>query len=177
MIQTSDILGVVLAAGVLCAISAGWASAQTAANCSLRPAVSAERQILNCEPGLSITVERGARYRLADRNRDGQVDTMVLNSKAALIDVDSSRIQGGFEVVTPQAIAAVRGTRWAVDAQRGKTSVLVLRGRVAVNKVSTGEGVTLGQWQGIDADSGRSSLHVTRWGQPRINALMARLGQ
>jgi ferric-dicitrate binding protein FerR (iron transport regulator) len=177
MIQTSDIFGVALAAGVLCVISAGSASAQAATNCSLRPAVSAERQILNCEPGLSITIERGARYRLADRNRDGQVDAIVLNSKAALIDVDSSHIQGGFEVVTPQAIAAVRGTRWAVDAQRGKTSVLVLRGRVAVNKVSTGQGVTLGRGQGVDVDRGRSPLHVTPWGQPRINALMARLGQ
>ncbi|HEX8046667.1 FecR domain-containing protein, partial [Rhizobium sp.] len=126
MIQISDILGVVLAAGVLCTISTGSASAQAAANCSLRPTVSAERQTLNCEPGLSITIERGAHYRLADRNRDGQVDAIVLSSKAALVDVDSSRIQGGFEVVTPQAIAAVRGTRWAVDAQRGKTSVLVL---------------------------------------------------
>ena len=177
MIQTSDILGVALAAGVLFIIGADQVYAQATANCSPRPAVSAERQTLKCEPGLSITVERGAHYRLADRNHDGRVDAIVLNNKAVLIDVDSTHVQGGFEVVTPQAIAAVRGTRWAVDAQRGKTSVLVLRGRVAVNKVSTGEGVTLGQGQGVDADRSRSPLHVTAWGQPRINALMARLGQ
>lgn len=176
MIQTSDILGAALIAGVLC-ISADQVSAQAAANCSLRPAVSTERQTLTCEPGLNIIIERGAHYRLADRNRDGRVDAIVLNSKAALIDVDRSHVQGGFEVVTPQAIAAVRGTRWAVDVQSAKTSVLVLRGRVAVNKVSTGQGVTLGRGQGVDADRSRSPLRVTAWGQPRINALMARLGQ
>ncbi|WFU03485.1 FecR domain-containing protein [Rhizobium sp. CB3171] len=175
MIQTNRFLG---AAGiaVLCVVGTGSASAQTT-GCSLRAAVSAERQTLNCEPGLSITIERGASYRLADRNRDGQVDAVVLNSKAALVDVDNSRIKGGFEVVTPQAIAAVRGTRWAVDAGRGKTSVLVLRGRVAVNKVSTGQGVTLGRGQGVDVDRSRGPLRVTNWKQPRISALMGRLGQ
>lgn len=177
MIQTSDILGVALAAGILSVINVDSASAQATANCSLQPAVSNERQTLNCEPGLSITIERGAHYRLADRNHDGRVDAIVLSGKAALVDVDSSRVKGGFEVVTPQAIAAVRGTRWAVDVKPGKTSVLVLRGRVAVNKVSTGQGVTLGMGQGIDADRGRSPLRVVPWAQPRISALMTRLGQ
>ncbi|AYG59192.1 FecR domain-containing protein [Rhizobium jaguaris] len=175
MIQTTGFLGAAVVV-VLCAVGADSALAQTT-GCSLRPAVSTQRQTLNCEPGLSITIERGASYQFTDRNRDGRVDAIVLNSRAALVDVDSSHIRGGFEVITPQAIAAVRGTRWAVDAQRGKTSVLVLRGRVAVNKISTGQGVTLGQGQGVDVDRGHSSLHITNWGQPRINALMGRLGQ
>ncbi|NLR96124.1 FecR domain-containing protein [Rhizobium sp. P38BS-XIX] len=177
MIKIGNFLPTALTAAVLSAVSTDAVFAQTAGNCSLQPAVSAERQTLNCQPGLSITLERGAHYRLADRNHDGQVDAIVLNGKAVLVDVDSSKVKGGFEVVTPQAIAAVRGTQWAVDVQRGKTSVLVLRGRVAVNKVSTGQGVTLGKGQGIDADSGRSSLRVISWAQQRINALMTRLGQ
>jgi ferric-dicitrate binding protein FerR (iron transport regulator) len=177
MIQANNIRSLALAAGTLCIIGAGAASAQAVANCPLRPMVSAVRQTLNCAAGLSITVERGAHYRLADRNHDGSVDALVLDGKAALIDVDASRIQGGFEVVTPQAIAAVRGTRWAVDVKRSNTSVLVLRGRVAVNKVSTGQGVTLGKGQGVDVDRSRPALRVTQWRQPRINALMARLGQ
>ncbi|AGB71241.1 MULTISPECIES: FecR domain-containing protein [Rhizobium] len=177
MIHASSIRSLGLTAGILFVIGAGTAFAQGVTNCPLQPTVSTERRTLNCQPGLSITVERGAHFHLADRNRDGRVDAIVLDSKAALVDVDSSRVQGGFEVVTPQAIAAVRGTRWAVDAQRGKTSVLVLRGRVAVNKVSTEQGVTLGQGQGVDVDRTRSALRVNPWGQPRINALMARLGQ
>lgn len=177
MIHASNVRSLVLAAGSLCIVSAGTASAQAVANCPLQPAVSTTRQVLNCEAGLSVTVERGAHYRFADRNHDGRADALVLDSKAALVDVDRNRVKSGFEVVTPQAIAAVRGTRWAVDVKRGNTSVLVLRGRVAVNKVSTGQGVTLGQGQGVDADRGRAALRVTQWGQPRINALMARLGQ
>lgn len=168
--------GIVVAAGLL-ALDTGSALAQTARGCSLEPAVSARRQTLSCEPGLSITIEGGARYQFADHNGDGNVDSVRLNSKAVLVDVDGSKRRGGFEVVTPQAIAAVRGTRWAVDTISGKTSVLVLRGRVAVNKRSTGAGVTLGRNQGVDVDSGRSPLRVTRWGQPRIDALMDRLGQ
>ena len=177
MNHNDNILSLALTAIILCGGGAGTASAQTAATCPSQPTVAAERQTLNCEAGLSITVERGAHYQLEDRNGDGHVDAIKLDGKATLIDVDSSRLQGGFEVVTPQAIAAVRGTRWAVDVRGGRTSVLVLRGRVAVNKVSTGQGVTLGQWQGVDADRGRAPLHVTKWKQSRINALLARLGQ
>lgn len=177
MIHASNIRGLALAAGSLCIISVGTASAQAVANCPLQPAVSATRQTLNCEAGLSVIVERGAHYRFADRNHDGRADALILDSKAALVDVDRNRIKGGFEVVTPQAIAAVRGTRWAVDAQRGKTSVLVLRGRVDVSKISTGQGVTLGRGQGVDVDRTRTSLRVNAWAQSRINALIARLAQ
>lgn len=177
MNHTNNMFGLALAAALLCVVNAGAASAQAGSNCPLRPTVSSERQTLNCEQGLSITVERGAHYRLADRNRDGRIDAIVLDSKAALIDVDSNRLRGGFEVVTPQAIAAVRGTRWAVDVKSATTSVLVLRGRVAVNKISTGQGVTLGRGQGVDADRSRAPLHVNQWAQARISALMARLGQ
>jgi ferric-dicitrate binding protein FerR (iron transport regulator) len=175
MIQGTGFFGIAVAA-VLCVCGAGSALAQSA-GCSLRPAVSAQRQTLNCEPGLSITIERGARYQLADRNRDGHVDGVKLDSKAVLVDVDSSRVQGGFEVVTPQAVAAVRGTRWAVDVQRRKTDVLVLRGRVGVNRINGRSGVTLGAGEGVDVDNGRGPLRVNHWQQPRIAALMARLGQ
>lgn len=177
MNKISNFLCTALAMGVVSIVSSETASAQAASKCSLQPAVSTERQNLNCEPGLSITVERGAHYQLADRNHDGQIDAIVLSGKAALVDVDSRRIKGGFEVVTPQAIAAVRGTQWAVDVQPNKTSVLVLRGRVAVNKVSTGQGVTLGKGQGVDADRGRSPLRVIPWERQRVSALMTRLGQ
>ncbi|MDE1996345.1 MAG: FecR domain-containing protein [Rhizobiaceae bacterium] len=175
MTQGTGVFGFALLA-IFCASSAGSALAQST-GCSLRPAVSAQRQTLNCEPGLSITIERGASYQLADRNRDGHVDSVKLNSKAVLVDVDSNRVKDGFEVVTPQAIAAVRGTRWAVDAQRNKTDVLVLRGRVGVNRVNARTGVTLGAGEGVDVDNGRGPLRVNRWQQPRITALMARLGQ
>jgi len=37
-----------------------------------------------------------------------------------------------FQVIAPQAIAAVRGIKWAVDSGEGKTSIFVVNGRVNV---------------------------------------------
>jgi len=47
----------------------------------------------------------------------GEADSVNLKSKAVLIDVGKPRDKGSFQVTTPQAIAAVRGTKWAVDIQ------------------------------------------------------------
>jgi ferric-dicitrate binding protein FerR (iron transport regulator) len=113
----------------------GSHGAQAQSQCSLQQVGGTSRQILHCGDGIIITAEAGARYQLIDRNRDGKVDKVSLSDKAILLDVDSAKVSGGFQVVTPQAIAAVRGTRWAVDVQGGKTSVLVLRGRVGVGPI------------------------------------------
>ena len=90
---------------------------------------SGPQDVLHCPDGLTIIVEKGARYSLADRNGDGQLDAARLQSKALLIDLPRHDKPTRFEVITPQAIAAVRGTRWAVDVQRGKTSVFVVSGQ------------------------------------------------
>jgi ferric-dicitrate binding protein FerR (iron transport regulator) len=160
------------------AIAGTDAVAQSASSCSLQPVVGTARQTLHCGDGISITTERGARFQLLDRNGDGQVDGASLSGKAMLLDIDSARVKSGFQVITPQAIAAVRGTRWAVDVQSGKTSVLVLRGRVAVRRDDQRRGVVLGVGQGVDVQAGTSTpLAVKRWPAPRVNALIARLGR
>jgi ferric-dicitrate binding protein FerR (iron transport regulator) len=172
--RTIGRFGLALAA-FLCIIGSHGAQAQS--QCSLQQVGGTSRQILHCGDGIAITAEAGARYQLIDRNRDGRVDKVSLGSKAILLDVDSAKVSGGFQVVTPQAIAAVRGTRWAVDVQTGKTSVLVLRGRVSVSRPNTSAGVLLGQGQGVDVNGGASPLVVKRWPQARVSALMTRLGQ
>jgi ferric-dicitrate binding protein FerR (iron transport regulator) len=175
--RTTGCLGVTLAA-FLCIVGSHGALAQSATGCSLQQVGGTSRQILHCGDGIAITAEAGARYQLIDRNRDGGVDKVSLGSKAILLDVDSAKVGGDFQVVTPQAIAAVRGTRWAVDVQGGKTSVLVLRGRVSVTRTNrSAGGVLLGQGQGVDVDGGTSPLVVKTWPNARVAALMARLGQ
>ena len=159
------------------ACATGGAVAQSAGGCTLQPVSGMALQTLRCGRGVSITAERGARFQLVDRNGDGEVDGARLDGKAILLDVEGGRVKGGFAVVTPQAIAAVRGTRWAVDTGGGKTSVLVLRGRVSVRRPQVPASVTLGPGEGVDVDSGRSALQVKRWGAARVAALMARLGQ
>lgn len=164
-------------AAFICIAGSQTALGQSSAGCSLQPVVGTSRQVLHCGNGLSITTEAGARFQLADRNGDGRIDSVSLTSKAVLVDVDSSKLKGGFEVITPQAIAAVRGTRWAVDAQGGKTSVLVLRGKVSVSRPHTPSAVLLGPGQGVEVDGGGSPLVVKPWPAARVSALMARLGQ
>ncbi|MBB4195152.1 ferric-dicitrate binding protein FerR (iron transport regulator) [Rhizobium aethiopicum] len=134
------------------------------------------RQTLSCPGGVKVTAEAGASFQLSDRNRDGSPDSASLRRKAILVDVDGSQHAGGFQVVTPQAIAAVRGTRWAVDVAGGKTSVLVVRGSVAVRRPA-GEPVVLSPGEGVDVINGAEPLVVRRWPAPRVAALLARLGQ
>ena len=138
-------------------------------------------QVLRCRGGVTIVAEDGARFTLQDRDNNGTVDAVTLQSRAVLIDDGKQRGKNRFEVTTPQAIAAVRGTKWAVDVQETRTSVLVLRGRVAVRRPSGASQVVsqvvLGPGQGVDVDPGTDPLVVKTWPQARVAALLARLGQ
>jgi len=135
------------------------------------------QDIVHCPDGLTIIVEKGARYSLADRDGDGQLDGVRLRGKALLIDLPKQQKPSRFEVITPQAIAAVRGTKWAVDVQNGKTSVFVIRGQVGVRRPANSAAVVLGSGQGVDVAAGDDTLDVKRWKPARVAALMARLGQ
>ena len=122
--------------------------------------------------------EDGAKFTLQGRNKNGAINAVALQDKAVLIDVGKQQDKRRFEVITPQAIAAVRGTKWAVDAQQTRTSVLVLRGQVAVRRPAGAGQVVLGPGQGVDIDAGTTDpLIVKTWPQARVTALLARLGQ
>ncbi|MFD1984034.1 FecR domain-containing protein [Mesorhizobium newzealandense] len=156
-----------------------WVDAALAqgAGCALAPVAGTSRQILRCQEGLTIIVESGSRFTLVDRDRNGKVDAVRLRRKALLFDAPAGSIPGGFAVITPQAIAAARGTKWAVDVGRGKTSVFVLRGRVAVNRPASSAGVVLTPGEGVDVETGTGPLTVKRWPAKRVSALLARFGQ
>ena len=153
------------------------AAAQTAnMGCTTENPANAA-QTLRCEGGVTIVAENGARFTLQDRDGNGRVDSAELSSKALLLDVPKKQGGNRFQVITPQAIAAVRGTKWAVDAAEGKTSVFVVNGRVAVGRRTGTHSVTLGAGEGVDVEATRGPLTVKRWPKARVAALMARLGQ
>src|SRR5262245_57159672 len=131
-------------------------------------------QTLRCRAGLIIVAEDGAKFTL--QSKGGNVDGVDLQSKAVLVDAPKQKGKS-FQVITPQAIAAVRGTKWAVDAQGSRTSVLVLDGQVAVRRPIGGAQVMLSAGEGVDVEPGTEPLVVKRWGQPRVDALLARLRQ
>jgi hypothetical protein len=152
------------------------ASAQQAGpGCTSSQPVSGP-QTLHCG-GVTIIAENGARFTLLDRDRNGRVDGVDLQSKAIFIEAPKQKAGKTFEVMTPQAIAAVRGTRWAVDAEGSKTSVFVETGRVGVRRVTGPGSVTLGPGEGVDVDTSATPLDIKRWPAPRVAALMARLGR
>lgn len=149
---------------------------QVATGCSSEHPANAA-QTLRCGHGVTIVAEDGAKFTLQDGNKNGEVDSVDLQSKALLLDVPKQRGKDRFKVTTPQAIAAVRGTKWAIDAQETRTSVLVLRGQVAVRRPTGAGQVVLGPGEGVDVDQGTATLIVKRWPEARAAALLARLGQ
>ena len=165
-------------AAIACAfISVTVAAAQPApAGCSSDQPANAP-QTLHCPGDLTIVAEGGAKFTLQSLDKKGGVDSVNLQSKALLVDAPKQRGKRRFHVTTPQAIAAVRGTKWAVDAQETRTSVLVLRGQVAVRRPGGAGQVVLGPGDGVDVEPGTAPLVIKRWPQPRIDALLARLGQ
>ena len=168
--------GLAAAFGLLTA--APDALAQSASACPSGKTVAVSLQVLQCPKGLTITLEAGASLTLRDSDGNGAPESSLLDGKAILIEGPDGGAAAEFEVVTPQAIAAVRGTRWAVDAQDGKTSVFVVRGQVDVRRAAGGgEGVTLGPGEGVDVDAAAGPLVVRRWPAARVDALLARLGQ
>lgn len=164
---------------IVCGLLVIWTTAawpQSATFDCIVEQITGSRHVLSCRGGTKITAEQGARYSLIDRNKDGEADGVVLRRRALLLE-SARRKTGGFVVITPQAIAAVRGTKWAVDVQVGKTAVFVVVGRVQVQRPTSGDSVLLRPGQGVDVDRGSGQLTVRRWPAARVSALMARLGE
>lgn len=120
-----------------------------------------------------VTVEKGASFRMLDSNRDGKPEGMALDGKAVLVDKPPSR-RGPFQILTPHAVAAVRGTVWAVDVEPTRTSVFVRNGSVRVSARQGNGAVSLGAGEGVDVEPGRP-LVVKRWPPERAARLLARL--
>lgn len=157
--------------------AAGAASAQQPDLGCKRSPTTNQAVTVRCGGGLTIITENGAKFTLLDRDGNGRIDAVNLESKAVFVKAPKNKTGKPFEVITPQAIAAVRGTKWAVDADGAKTSVFVDSGRVAVRRAAAPGQVVLGPGEGVDVDAGTTPLEVKRWPAPRVAALMARLGR
>jgi ferric-dicitrate binding protein FerR (iron transport regulator) len=163
-----------LAVGVafLALLSASAALAQSS-GCAVTTYTDPPREVLRCG-GLSITAERASDYRLIDRNRDGRPDAAELRARGLLIE--SAPGKGRFQILTPHAIASVRGTVWAVDVGASRSSVFVREGAVAVHSRGRVDGATLRAGDGVDIDTA-GPLHVKRWSDERAAHLLARFGR
>jgi ferric-dicitrate binding protein FerR (iron transport regulator) len=100
-----------------------------------------------------------------------------LQTGALLIEFQPQPGAENFQILTPEAIAAVRGTTWAVEVERGKTSVLVIAGEVEVRARRSGAAASLGPGEGVDVAGSERTLTVKRWAEARVRRLLARFGR
>ncbi len=171
MLKTIFRLGSILAVAAASLLAAVPVRAQSVAGCKVTALTDPPREVLRCGGGLKIEAENGAQYRLIDQNK------LEVTSRAVLVDVTPGR-RGGFQVLTPHAIASVRGTLYAVDVKEEKTEtdVFVSRGKIGVQNRSTRERNTLGPGEGSDVIPGKPlDAHV--WATERVQKLMARFGR
>jgi hypothetical protein len=145
------------------------AQAQSVAGCRVTALTDPPREVLRCGSGLTIEAEKEAKYRVLDQNR------VEVTSRAVLVDVTPGR-RGGFQVLTPHAIASVRGTLYVVDVKEGESDVFVSRGQVGVQNRNTSERASLGPGEGSDVAPGKP-LDAHRWAAERVQKLMARFGR
>ena len=103
---------------------------------------------------------------------------MELYDGALLIEFHPSNNHKTFQILTPHAVVAVRGTKWAVEATSQRTSTLVIVGKVAVTRPSPPSSVVLGPGEGADVDKDSvAPLVVKRWPETRVRALLSRFGE
>jgi|SRR5262245_6086077 len=147
------------------------------AGCALVPAPGMSEQILRCGRDLVIRPAPFTRYRLTGQQGNEPPTGVQLDSGALLIEFNRGRGRGNFQIQTPHAIAAVRGTKWAVEVEPDRSSTLVVAGAVRVTRLNRADGVTLLAGQGVDVSPGTGPIAAKPWGKPRIRALLSRFGQ
>jgi hypothetical protein len=119
---------------------------------------------------------------------DGLPTSVQLDKGALLIEFNPKR-RHEFQILTPQAIASVRGTKWAMDVTPMQTSTLVLAGEVTVARKNETENVVVRPGQGVDIEippggnTPRSlspyrpdPITVKQWGPARVKELLDRFG-
>lgn len=134
-------------------------------------------KILRCGQGLAIRVAPSTVYRLITAPGSRQPTGARLDSGALMIELDRSKTKRNFQIQTPHAIAAVRGTTWAVEVKPAQTSTFVVAGAVAVTRANGSNAVVLNAGEGVDVPGGTGPLTVKVWSEDRARTLLGRFGQ
>jgi hypothetical protein len=176
-----SVFGAVFIAAALFVAIAGPLPAQAAGACALIPnEKTPSEKVLQCGGGaeaLTVRAAPGTRYRPLYKKGDPIPAAIRLDDGALLIEFQPSLWRRDFQILTPLAIAAVRGTKWAVQVTRARTSVLVLSDTVGVTNRLLNRYVILTEGEGVDITPADTSLVQKTWGAARVRALLARFGE
>jgi hypothetical protein len=174
-----DRLGAMAAVALLFAAAiAGAVPAQAAGACALVPNDKMpSEKMLQCSENLTVRATPGARYQPLYKKGDPLPVGIRLNDGALLIEFHPAKPEEKFQILTPLAIAAVRGTKWAMDVTKAQTSTLVVDGVVAVTNRRLNQFVVLNEGQGVDITPTDTSLARHVWADERVRALLSRFGE
>ncbi|WP_346913688.1 FecR domain-containing protein [uncultured Roseibium sp.] len=168
------ILTLFLAVTCFLAIAPSAGMAQQVNGCVRSELTDPARVVYTCQGGLVLEAEAAASFVIADTGAPGRPVAADLSGKGVLVEVEPG--SGPFQILTPQAIAAVRGTVYAVDVEDGVTSVFVVRGEVGVSRPDGSEAVALGAGEGVTVTTGEP-LVVKSWPQEKVDRLLARFAR
>jgi FecR protein len=145
--------------------------------CALVPSESdPSEKILQCGQALTVRPAHGTSYQPIYKSGQQLPAAIRLDNGALLIEFHPDSQQIEFQILTPLAIAAVRGTKWAMEVSAKRTSTLVLEGAVAVTSRRLNQYVILTEGRGVDISEG-ASLTQKQWGEARVRALLSRFGE
>ena len=134
-------------------------------------------KILHCGGALEVRSAHQTDYHPADQAGNAPPNAIQLDSGALMIEFHPSKGRRHFQILTPNAIAAVRGTKWVVEVAPARTSTFVIAGRVAVSRPHGDQTVLLRPGEGADVTPDNGPIVVKRWAAPRVQTLLARFGQ
>ena len=115
--------------------------------------------------------------RLTQYGRSGMVDTRLRLERGQVSTEVKPLVEGGarFEIETPSAVAAVRGTRFSLESHLGISRLRVTQGMVAFGPVGKTQPIPAGYSATVDARSSRD-LEIRRLPPaPETQALPGRL--
>lgn len=158
----------------LLAAAAAPASAQQVNDCDMVERPDPARIVYECENGLVFEAEAAARFEIEPNAALPRPETIRVDEDALLIDVEPG--SGSFQILTPHAIAAVRGTLFVVDVTAEMTSVFVVRGQVEVTRLDGSDQVVLSAGDGVEVTE-TTPLTVKQWPPEKVDRLLARFAR
>ncbi|WP_213216097.1 FecR family protein [Roseibium polysiphoniae] len=132
------------------------------------------RVVYQCAGGVILEAEAAASLGILSAGSEGRPMDVEVSSDAVLIEITPG--SGLFQIRTPHAIAAVRGTVYLVDVSGGSTSVFVSEGEVAVSRIDGSDTVILKAGFGADVRPGEP-FAAREWHQNRVTELLRRFGR
>jgi len=159
---------------LLMSLAAQPLAAQTLSGCTRTELQNPARSVYQCAGGVTLEAEAATALGIVEREADDRPTDVEVTSDGLYIEVAPG--SGPFQIKTPHAIAAVRGTVYVVDVTSTMTAVFVREGEVSVSRADGSDTVLLTPGLGVDVSPGEA-LETRQWPQTRVDALLDRFGR